>query len=68
MCLEAQDSKKDDPFQVVPGFIPGSCIPAFTGTRIHLEENLEGKGFYISGTDEQNTCQGFRCSSDDQRL
>ena len=23
----------DDPFQTVPGSIPGSCIPAFTGTR-----------------------------------
>ena len=36
VCLEAQDSKKnlcDDPFQTVPGSIPGSCIPAFTGTR-----------------------------------
>ena len=22
----------DDPFQTVPGSIPGSCIPAFTGT------------------------------------
>ena len=36
MCLEAQDSKKNycnDPFQTVPGSIPGSCIPAFTGTR-----------------------------------
>ena len=35
VCLEAQDSKKnlyDDPFQTVPGSIPGSCIPAFTGT------------------------------------
>ena len=34
VCLEAQDSKKnlcDDPFQTVPGSIPGSCIPAFTG-------------------------------------
>ena len=34
--IEAQDSKKiscDDPFQTVPGSIPGSCIPAFTGTR-----------------------------------
>ena len=31
-----QDSGKkiscDDPFQTVPGSIPGSCIPAFTGT------------------------------------
>ena len=36
VCLEAQDSKKnycDDPFQTVPGSIPGSCIPAFTGTQ-----------------------------------
>ena len=35
VCLEAQDSKKnycDDPFQTIPGSIPGSCIPAFTGT------------------------------------
>ena len=30
-----QENKKnlcDDPFQTVPGSIPGSCIPAFTGT------------------------------------
>ena len=35
--IEAQDSKKiscDDPFQTVPGSIPGSCIPAFTGTLV----------------------------------
>ena len=34
--IKAQDSKKiscDDPFQTVPGSIPGSCIPAFTGTQ-----------------------------------
>ena len=24
----------DDPFQTIPGSIPGSCIPAFTGTRV----------------------------------
>ena len=37
--LEVQDSKinlYDDPFQTVPGSIPGSCIPAFTGTPITL--------------------------------
>ena len=36
LLVSAQDSKKiscDDPFQTVPGSIPGSCIPAFTGTR-----------------------------------
>ena len=34
--LLAQDSEKnlcDDPFQTVPGSIPGSCIPAFKGTH-----------------------------------
>ena len=34
--LLAQDSEKnlcDDPFQTVTGSIPGSCIPAFTGTH-----------------------------------
>ena len=37
--LLAQDSEKnlcDDPFQTVPGSIPGSCIPAFTGTHCAL--------------------------------
>ena len=33
-CRLAQDSDIcDDPFQTVPGPIPGSCIPAFTGTH-----------------------------------
>ena len=43
VCLEAQDSKKnlcDDPFQTVPGSIPGSCIPAFTGTPLQLACSL----------------------------
>ena len=34
--LLAQDSEInlcDDPFQTVPGSIPSSCIPAFTGTH-----------------------------------
>ena len=42
VCLEAQDSKKnlyDDPFQTVPGSIPGSCIPAFTGTLRRVMRN-----------------------------
>ena len=43
VCLEAQDSKKnlcDDPFQTVPGSIPGSCIPAFTGTLLNMQTCL----------------------------
>ena len=42
--IEAQDSKKiscDDPFQTVPGSIPGSCIPAFTGTPRHQPSESE---------------------------
>ena len=38
--IEAQDSKKiscDDPLQTVPGSIPGSCIPAFTGTPMSCD-------------------------------
>ena len=41
--LLAQDSEKnlcDDPFQTVPGSIPGSCIPAFTGTPWRLSSCL----------------------------
>ena len=39
--LEVQDVSgsrhriaKKIPFQSIPGSIPGSCIPAFTGTRL----------------------------------
>ena len=42
--LLAQDSEKnlcDDPFQTVPGSIPGSCIPAFTGTTAEKEFSPE---------------------------
>ena len=41
--LLAQDSGKnlcDDPFQTVPGSIPGSSISAFTGTRILASHRL----------------------------
>ena len=34
LCVSGgKKSYCDDPFQTVPGSIPGSCIPAFTGTH-----------------------------------
>ena len=30
----AKKNSCDDPFETVPGSIPSSCIPAFTGTQI----------------------------------
>ena len=46
MCVwrhrTAKKNPCDDPFQTVPGSIPGSCIPAFTGTRNILVIQLFG--------------------------
>ena len=42
-CLHRTVKKNlcDDPFQTVPGSIPGSYIPAFTGTRFLNLENFQ---------------------------
>ena len=62
LYLEAQDSKKNsfgDSFQTVPGSIsgsiPGSCIPAFTGTHrcLYLHNSyvlLSGIDHYVTDT------------------
>ena len=39
----------DDPFLTVPGSIPGSCIPAFTGTRGIWEYSGPEPGFSEGG-------------------
>ena len=54
MYLEACKIYCDDPFQTVPGSIPGSCIPAFTGTPLLMTLVSQSRvKSYLRGTMKQ---------------